>query len=57
MDHIGINVHKKEGQMCILADGGELIERRIPTQPRRFAEELGARPHARILLEHATESE
>src|SRR6266446_3102874 len=57
MDHIGIDVHKKESQICILAEGGELIERRIPTQPRRFAEELGARPHARILLESSTESE
>ena len=57
MDHIGIDVHKKESQICILAEGGELMERRIPTQPRRFAEELGARPHARILLESSTESE
>jgi transposase len=57
MEHIGIDVHKKESQICILAEGGELMERRIPTQPRRFAEELGARPHARILLESSTESE
>ena len=57
MDHIGIDVHKKESQICILAERGELLERRIPTQPRRFAEELGARPHARILLESSTESE
>ena len=55
MDHIGIDVHKKESQICILAEGGELLERRVPTQGRRFAEELGARPHARILLESATE--
>ena len=26
MDHIGIDVHKKESQICILAAGGELIE-------------------------------
>jgi hypothetical protein len=57
MDHSGIDVHKKKSQICILAEGGELIERRIPTQLRRFAEELGARPHARILLESSTESE
>ena len=57
MDHIGIDVHMKESQICILAEGGELLERRIPTQPRRFAEALGARPPARILLESATESE
>ncbi len=25
MEHIGIDVHKKESQICILADGGELI--------------------------------
>ena len=55
MDHIGIDVHKKVRQICILAEGGELLERRVPTQGRRFAEELGARPHARILLESATE--
>jgi hypothetical protein len=26
MDHIGIDVHKRESQICILAEGGELIE-------------------------------
>ena len=26
MDHIGIDVHKKERQISILAEGGELIE-------------------------------
>ncbi len=31
MDHIGIDIHKKENQMCILAEGGVLIERRIRT--------------------------
>lgn len=35
MDHIGIDVHKKESRICILADGGELIERRIRTEPAR----------------------
>jgi len=28
MDHIGIDVHKKESQVCMLAEGGELIEER-----------------------------
>lgn len=50
MDHIGIDVHKKESQICILADGGELIERRIRTEPARFAEVLGERPCASALL-------
>ena len=57
MDHIGIDVHKRESQICILAEGGELIERRIRTEPQRFAEALGGRAPARILLESSTESE
>ena len=57
MDHIGIDVHKKDSQICIVAEGGELIEQRVPTQPRRFAEALGDRPRARIVIEASTESE
>jgi transposase len=57
MDHIGIDVHKRESQICILVEGGELIERRIRTEPQRFAEALGGRAPARILLESSTESE
>ena len=44
-------------QICILAERAELLERRIRTDPRRFAEVLGARAPARILLESSTESE
>src|SRR5262245_50452911 len=36
---------------------GEVIERRIRTEPGRFAEVFGRRPRARILLEASTESE
>ena len=57
MDHIGIDVHKRESQICILAEGGELIEERIRTEPERFAAVLGQRPRARILLEASTDSE
>ena len=57
MDHIGIDVHKKESQICILAEGGELLEQRIRTEPARFAAVLGARPRGRIVLETSTESE
>jgi transposase len=57
MDHIGIDVHKKESQVCILGEGGELREQRIRTTPERFAAVLGDRPRARILLEASTESE
>jgi hypothetical protein len=37
MDHLGIDVHKKESQICILAKGGELIEQRIRTSSRRYS--------------------
>jgi transposase len=57
MDHIGIDVHKKESQICILGEGGELIEQRVRTTPGWFADVLGDRPRARILLEASTESE
>ena len=26
MDHIGIDLHKRESPICILAEGGELID-------------------------------
>src|SRR6266849_9610577 len=57
MDHIGIDVHKRESQIYILAEGGELIEQRIRTEPDRFAAVLGGRPRARILIEASTDSE
>ena len=57
MEHIGMDVHKKESQLCILAEAGELIERRIHTEPERFAAVLGDRPRARILIEASTDSE
>ena len=49
MDHIGIDVHKRESQICILAEGGEIVDQRIRTEPERFAAVLGTRPPARIL--------
>jgi len=30
-----MDVHKKDSQICILAEGGELIEERIRTEPTR----------------------
>ena len=57
MDHIGIDVHKLESQICMLGAGDELIERRVRTTPERFADVLGDRRRARILLEASTESE
>jgi transposase len=57
MDHIGIDVHKRESQIYVLGESGEVIERRIRTEPERFAAVLEARPRARILIEASTDSE
>ena len=56
MDPSGMDVHKKASQICILTEGGELIERRMHTEPPRFAAVLGDRPRARILIEASTDS-
>ena len=57
MDHIGIDVHKRDSQIYLLAEGGEVIEQRIRTEAERFAAVLGSRPRARILIEASIESE
>lgn len=57
MEHIGIDVHKNQSQICILTPGGELIEKRISTERARFAAVLHGRSAARILIEASTESE
>lgn len=57
MDTIGLDLHKRESQLCILAEDGTVAERRIVTSRERFSAVLGNRPSARILLEASTESE
>jgi transposase len=57
MDTIGLDLHKRESQLCILTEDGELIERRIITGRAAFTAVLGSRPRARVLLEASTESE
>jgi transposase len=55
MEYVGIDLHKKESEVCLLTETGEVIERRIRTEPQRFAEAFGGRPRARILIEASTE--
>lgn len=57
MDTIGLDLHKRESQLCILAEDGTVVERRIITSRERFTAVLGNRERARILLEASTESE
>ncbi len=57
MENIGLDLHQRESQLCILTDDGEVIERRIRTTPERLTAVLGPRAPARILLQASTESE
>jgi transposase len=57
MDTIGLDLHKRESQLCILGEDGRVSERRIVTSRERFAVVLGSRPPAQVLLEASTESE
>ena len=57
MEHIGIDIHKRESQICILTPEGEILEQRIPSTRERFATVFGGRPPPRVLLEATTESE
>ena len=57
MEHIGIDVHKNSCQVCILTEGGALVERRIKTDRASLHALFDGRPRARILVESSTESE
>ena len=57
MTTIGLDLHKRESQLCIAHDDGAIEERRIVTSRDRFTAVLGELDLARILLEASTESE
>jgi transposase len=58
MENIGLDLHKRETQVCIRdASGTVQLERRIPTTHAAFTVLLGPRAPARVLLEAGTESE
>src|SRR5262249_48329062 len=57
MEYGAIDLHKKESQVRIITESGEVIDRRIPTTRDRLTTLFWGRPHARILVEASTESE
>jgi hypothetical protein len=57
MDNIGLALHKRETQLCVLAEDGTVTERRIVTTRDRFTAVLSGRAPARVLPEASTESE
>jgi transposase len=57
MDHIGMDAGMVNSHICELREGGEVAERQIRTERKRFQDVFGNRPKARILIEASTESE
>jgi transposase len=57
VDHIGMDLGKKESQIAIITEAGELVEQRIRTERARLQEVFGARPKSKVLIEAGTESE
>ena len=57
MDHIGIDVPKRESQICLLAEGGDLIEHASAPSPSASRRSSARAPGARILIEASTDSE
>jgi len=46
MDTIGLDLHKRESQLCIGHEDGTITEQRIVTSRERFTAVLGNRPRA-----------
>src|SRR5205809_3807055 len=57
MDTIGVDLHKRETQLCIGQADGSITEQRIVTSRERFTAVLGDCAPARVLVEASTESE
>jgi transposase len=57
MEIIGLDLHKRESQLCRQQPDGRIVDERIPTSRARFTQTFGGIAPARILLEASTESE
>lgn len=51
METIGLDLHKRESQLCMIGFGGEVTEKRIVTSSERFTAVLRGKSRCRILLE------
>lgn len=57
MEYAAIDLHKRESQVRIISETGEISDQRIQTTRERFMAVFWGRPSMRILLEASTESE
>ena len=54
MEHVGMDLGKRESQIATITEAGELIEKRMRTERERLVEYFKSRPHSRILMEAST---
>src|SRR5690242_16970270 len=57
MTYGAIDLHKKESQVRIVTEDGEVMDRRVATGRDAFSRLFAERPRMRVLLEASTESE
>jgi transposase len=57
MEYGAIDLHKNQSQIRIVADTGEMMDRRVATTRERFTHVFWGRPRMQILIEASTESE
>jgi transposase len=57
MVHVGIDVHLRESQICVLRDDGTLTQQRVATRPDRLVAVIGPLAPAQVLVEASGQSE
>lgn len=57
MEHAGIDLGKRESQVAIVTEAGELVEKRLRTERERLRRSFVDRPKSTVLMEASTISE
>lgn len=57
MEYGAIDLHKKESQIRIVTESGQVIDQRVATTRERLTQVFWGRPRMRVLVEASTESE
>ena len=57
MEYGAIDLHKKESQIRIITESGEIVDRRVATTRERLTAVFGGRPQMRILVDGGVDRE
>jgi transposase len=57
MEYGAIDLHKKDSQIRIVTESGQVIDQRVATTRERLTQVFWGRPRMRVLVESSTESE